>query len=199
MMRRGTAANEELINRANYLLDGAAMTDVQLQAYRTFHLIIQSGLIVAGTVLVVAVFGLNEVFKSGLAAGGLWYTAWISRQVMTRLRIVIATSTDDVNYWHRKLICLENELPETQRYFTEFKIEQKLKKSDPNYIETLRNVFMQQRQIEESDANRLIERGSGHLRYMLEEEMLRLISFLWNFFIVISVIDMAYLIANRVF
>lgn len=171
MMRRGTAANEEIVNRANYLLDGAALTNQQLHALRGHNLLTQAGLLLGGVALLCAALVFEDVLKSGAAVGLLLYTARLARLAETRLRAAILATCEDVNYWQEKLICLENELPEQQRYFTEFKLVQKNRSAAASYVDHLRGLFLQQRTIDSSDARRLVERGSGHYHWPLEETL----------------------------
>ncbi|MDX1996014.1 MAG: hypothetical protein SF029_26785 [bacterium] len=196
MMRRGTAANEEIVNRANYLLDGAAMHDARLQGLRTLHVVLQAALLLTGLAVVIVLFLLSEVVKSGLALGLLILLSQMQQRVGQRMRQLILASAEDVNTWQQKLICLENELPENQRYFTEFKIEQKTRGADATYVENLRQTFLQQRQIDMQDAYRLVERGSGHFHWMLEDEMPGWFNNLWLVLVLVSIAYEVFLLAH---
>ena len=80
-------------------------------------------------------------------------------------KIIIARGKD-VSFWHRKLIKAEQDLPPDRRYFTQFKIDQKLRRSKANHLQKL---FLSKKMITDEEIDLLVERGLGHTRKILDK------------------------------
>jgi len=192
MMRRGSAANEEIISRANYLLEGAFFTDTLLQSYRAFHLIMQLILIGIGIGLAVAILAFDDPIRSGFTSGILFGFGYFSLRISDRMRDIIVRRRSDVAYWQRKLILTENELPEAQRYFTEFRIAQWAGKRGE--ADDLRAAFLQSRLIVENDLPALLEPASAESDSSLESQLYQVSRSFWALLCGASVLYVFYLL-----
>lgn len=168
----------------DYLLAQAQLNDSLLQSYRQIHLTIQSIFLAIGVGLSVAITTFKECFQIVLTTLTLTLLAGISLYILFRLREIITARGEDVSFWHRKLILAEQSLPPDQRFFTEFKIYQKLQRVDANH---LRSMFLTDKRIEPPQIDTLVEKGLGHTRRVLDKWLFAGISVMWVFLLGIGV------------
>jgi hypothetical protein len=172
-------------NRPNidYLLAGAQLQDSLLQNYRQIHLIVQSIFIAIGVGLCITILSFDKFVQSALATLILIVFAGISLYLLYKLRKITIARGEDVNYWHRKIIIAEQSFPPDQRYFTEFKIYQKLHRADSNY---LTDQFLTNKEINDAQVNLLVEKGLGHTRKILDQWLFTGIFIIWALLLVMS-------------
>lgn len=173
--------NVELID---YLIKGAQLNDSLLQSYRQMHLTIQSIFIAIGVGLFIAILTFTKLAQVVLATLILTVLAGVSLYILYTMRRIIIARGDDVNFWHRKLILVEQDLPPNQRYFTEFKIYQRLHRTDANY---LKNLFLTNNKISAEEIYVLVERGLGHTRKVLDRWLFIGINIIWFLLLAIGV------------
>jgi len=175
-------------NNANeclgYIIEGAELTDNLLQSYRNFHLTLQSIFIATGAGLSIAIIAFDEIIQFALATLILILLAIISLYILFKMHRIIIARGKDVNFWHRELIKSEQNLLPKNRYFTKFKIHQKLHRAD---IEHIQELFLSERKINDKDIDIIIEKGLGHTRKILDRWLFVGIGILWVILVAISV------------
>jgi len=181
--------DDKPIEYLDYLLEGAELNDSLLQAYRNFHLTLQSIFVAIGAGLSLAVLAFDELIQFTLATLILVVLAMISIYILIQMHRIIIARGKDVSFWHRKLIRAEQDLPPDRRYFTQFKINQRLHRADANYIQEL---FLTERKISDEEIDLLIERGLGHTRKILDKWLFIGIGIIWLLLLAISIGYTAY-------
>lgn len=189
MMRRSSSANEEIISRATYLLNGATSADAFLQAYRAFHTFTQLAFLAVGLGLMAGVFLFNDPFKAAFMTGAVFGFAWASGEVTRRVDTLIEARRADLAFWYTKLILIENELPEAQRYFTELRVTRKAAEPNAEPVRDLREVFLQPQQIHETDVYRIIPSWT---LATFERRMQRMTRLAWTVCAGVSTLYLAY-------
>ncbi len=160
MMRRSSSANEEIISRATYLLSGATSADAFLQAYRAFHMLVQLVFLAIGVGLIAGVFLFDDPVKAGFVTAMVFGFAWASSEVARQITRMIEGRRADVAFWYTKLIMIENELPDAQRYFTALRIARKTREPYAESATELSDIFLQAQQISEREVERLMSAGT---------------------------------------
>lgn len=173
-------ANEYL----GYIIEGAELTDNLLQNYRNFHLTLQSIFIATGAGLSIAIIAFDEIIQFALATFILILLAILSFYISIKMHGIIIARGKDVNFWHRELIKSEQNLLPENRYFTKFKVHQKLHRAD---IEHIQNMFLSDKKINDDNIDIIIEKGLGHTRKILDRWLFVGIGILWVILVVISV------------
>jgi hypothetical protein len=164
--------NDEL----SYLLNAAAWQDSLLQSYRSLHLTFQSILLAIGIGLTVAVLSFDQPVPLFASAGiflAVWALQWFSTR---RFRGIVTARGQDVNFWHRAIILAENAVPAEQRYFTRFKVYQKLHRQDAAYLQ---EQFLSEHKISPEETDVLVEKGLGHTRKVVDRQLFAFISAIW--------------------
>jgi len=175
-----------------YLLGFAELNDSLLQAYRNLHLTLQSIFMVLGAGLLVAVLHFNEALRSTLAACVLVALGIISTYILFKIRGIIIARGKDVSYWHCELIKAEQGLPPDRRYFTQFKIYQKLQRSKAEY---LRQWTQLAKGLTDEEIRLLVETGLGHTRKILDKWLFIAIVVIW---LLLAIIGIGYTIYTYV-
>ena len=176
-----------------YLLEGAELQDNLLQGYRNFHLTLQSIFIAIGTGLSIAILAFKEVIQFALATLILIVLSIISVYILIKMHRIIIERGKDVNFWHRELIKAEQDLPPDRRYFTRFKIHQKLHRADIDHIQKL---FLSESEISEQDIKLLVDKGLGHTRKILDKWLFVGIGIIWILLVAISIVFSVYRYIN---
>lgn len=189
MMRRSSSANEEIISRATYLLNGATSADAFLQAYRAFHMLIQIVFLAIGVGLVAGVFLFDDPVKAAFVTGMVFVFGWASGEVARHIDRMIEARRADVTFWYTKLILIENELPESQRYFTALRVARKAREVYAESTEALRETFLQPQQIQEHEVDRLL---SGGAFSYVERRLMNLTRLTWAAFAAIGTLYTLY-------
>lgn len=172
-----------------YLLAGAQLQDSLLQNYRQIYLIVQSIFIAIGVGLCLNILSFDELVKSVLATLILVIFGSISLFLMHKIKKIIIARGEGVNYWHRKIITAEQNFPPAQRYFTEFKIYQKLHRKD---IDELKKQFLTNKEIDDDQSGLLVGKGLGHTRKILDQWLFTGILAIWVLLFVISMVYLLY-------
>lgn len=174
---------EDQFTYLHYLIEGATLNDYLLQSYRNFHLILQSIFLAIGTGLFIAILSFNEIQKSTIASIILFALFLISFFILIKMYKIIIARGKDVNFWHRKIIGEEQNLSPDKRYFTKFKIHQRLRRSNTN---DLQKLFLSEKKVEDHDINHLVEKGLGHTRKILDKWLFVGLGIIWLLLISIS-------------
>jgi hypothetical protein len=177
----------------DYLFEGAELNDSLLQSYRNFHLTLQSIFVAIGTGLSLAVLAFDNVIQFTLATLILVVLAIIGIYILINMRGIIIARGKDVNFWHRELIKAEQYLLPERRYFTQFKIYQRLHRTDTN---DLQEIFMTNKRVEGNEIDCLIEKGLGHSRKILDKWLFIGIGIIWLLLLGVSIGYTVYRYAN---
>lgn len=175
--------DDKPIESLDYLLEGAELNDSLLQAYRNFHLTLQSIFVAIGAGLSLAVLAFDELIQFTMATLILVVLAMISIYILLQMHRIIIARGEDVSFWHRKLIRAEQNLPPERRYFTQFKINQRLRRVDANYQE----LFLTEKEISDEKIDLLVEKGLGHTRKILDKWLFIGIGIIWLLLLSISI------------
>jgi hypothetical protein len=81
------------------------------------------------------------------------------------------------------LIEAEQTVAPEQRFFTQFKINQKLKREENHYLQ---KFLLIDRPIEEKDVSLLIEKGLDHTRVILDRLLFRGLTAIWVLVLLLS-------------
>ena len=183
-----------------YIIEGAELTDNLLQSYRNFHLTIQSIFIATGAGLTIAIIAFDEIIQFALATLILILLAIISLYILFKMHGIIIARGKDVNFWHRELIKSEQNLLPKNRYFTKFKIHQKLHRLDKADIKSIQKIFLSDEKIDDENIDEnidsIIEKGLGHTRKILDRWLFVGIGILWVILVAISVFFSIYRYLN---
>mgnify|MGYP006307282365 CR=1 FL=1 len=167
---------DNLINR---LLEASSWQDSLLQSYRSLHLTIQSILLATSAGLFIALVTI-ENFYSALATFLVMIFMFYFQHFITKsFKRIIIMRGEDVNFWHREILLAEQELTNSQRYFTKFKIYQKLQREDSDFLQ---DKYLSTKKITSDDVELLIEKGLGHTRYAIDNELFSRITKIWILF-----------------
>lgn len=162
-----------------FLLDAAAWQDSLLQSYRSLHITIQSILLALAAGLFVAVISLADVLSFSIALVAL-LTMWAFQKYTTgKFKRIIIARGEDVNFWHREILLAEQQVEISRRHFTKFKVFQKLHRQDAEYLQ---NTFLSSKKASAEDISVLVEKGLGHTRLAIDEQLFQRISWIWNLF-----------------
>lgn len=166
--------------KREFLLQGAAWQDTLLQSYRALHLTFQSILLAIGIGLVISLISSSELSKltpQNVVIVSLFAIIWkLQRFASTRIREIILARGDDVNYWHKQIIMVENGLPSELRRFTGFKIHQQARRGKVSHLES---TFLSEAKIGPENADELIKKGAGHTRNIVDKQIFAYISGIW--------------------
>ena len=178
-----------------FLLEAASWQDSLLQSYRSLHITIQSIILATSAGLFVAIVSLVNIYGS-LVSFVVMILIWIFQYLTTKkFKYIISNRGEDVNFWHREIIMAEQLLPAAQRFFTKFKIYQKLHRGDADYMQ---DTFLSTRKITLKEVEILIEKGLGHTRYAIDEQLFERISLIWTLFTLSGGIYVVYRVYNEI-
>ncbi len=177
-----------------FLLAGAQWQDSLLQSYRMLHITIQGFLFTSGSA-VLAVQLTSAIQRSdahlvqvacfstmfSILIGALY---WIQRRTAIELRRVVDNRAEDVNHWHRLVILSENGFQPQQRPFTVFKRWQQLQRAD---LEEVVREYSATFVATPEYAKKLVEKGLGHTREVLDRNLFDRLSRLWVLLIASSI------------
>lgn len=165
----------------SHLLEAAILQDSLLQSYRSLHVTLQSVFIAISTGLTVTILSMS-------AQGNLVITLILQSSItvvgiiaLVQFRKVILARGRDVNYWHRLIIKTERNLKSEERILMNFKIHQKLRREDSDY---LYQVLDGKAEINEGLVEELVSKGLSHTRKIIDKWFGRGLLFIW--FILLS-------------
>jgi hypothetical protein len=172
-------------NDLDFLLTAASWQDSLLQSYRSLHLTFQSITLAIGVGIFIATVSF-DLGPRPIAGAIVLVIVWLLQLFATsRFRGVVLARGKDVNFWHKRIILAEQNLPGERRHFTRFKIHQKLERADSMHLEEL---FLSERKTKPDDIDVLIEKGLGHTRKVLDEQLFNGISAIWVVMIVMTLV-----------
>ena len=152
------------MDKLTTLWQGANYQDNLLQAYRSFHLTIQSILIAIGAGLSIATltidYNLNKIFSYLL----LCVISVLGIYLLLTMRKLINARAEDVDYFHNQIIEFENSCPPDQQVLTSFKIFQKFNRNKTNI-----NEYFKIYELTDITRKELTEKGKGHTRQLLDK------------------------------
>jgi hypothetical protein len=99
----------------------------------------------------------------------------------SRLKAVVFARGQDVNYWHRAIIRLEQSLEPEQRYFTAFKVHQQSRRKDLGYLQ---RTYLSDHELTDDEVDEMIGKGLGHTRRVIDKQLFTWISVLWTALVV---------------
>ncbi|MBI4652316.1 hypothetical protein HY745_13780 [Candidatus Desantisbacteria bacterium] len=148
------------------IIGSAELQDSLLQSYRNFHLTVQSIFIAIGAGIFVTILSFKEQLQAYFAITILLAIFLLSAYLLWCMRNMITERGKDVDFWHVELIKAEQALPADQRLFTKFKIYQKLKRENHDYLQ---EMFLTTKKITKEDIEKLVEKGLTHTRKVLDK------------------------------
>lgn len=148
------------MDKLTFLWRGARDQDNLLQAYRSFHFMLQSVFLAICSGLTVGIVFFGHGFKVQAIYCLLMIFTVIGIYSLQAMRKLIAARSADVNYYHKLILVAEKELPETDRILTAFKVYQKNKKNS--------SVYASHGDLTDAERMRLIEKDKGHTRQLLD-------------------------------
>lgn len=179
----------------DYLLAAASWQDSLLQSYRSLHITIQSILLPASAGLFVAIVSLESIYGAVVAFIAMVFMWILQKFTADKFKPIILNRGDDVNFWHREIIMAEQKLAPERRFFTKFKVYQKLHREGSDYLQ---NTFLSTAEINLQDVDILIEKGLGHTRHAIDEQLFERISIIWNVFTLMSLLIILYRSYNEI-
>jgi hypothetical protein len=151
------------------LLVGAAWQDSLLQGYRLLTMTLQSLLLLIGTVLFAASFGERQESRVHVLGIGLFALAVGAWAALVALYKVVQARGRDVDFWHVRIILMENSYPTGQRVFTTFKLSQKANYGQIDPSRTKR--FLSDAAIDERFARDLVEAPPRRTRTIVDKAL----------------------------
>lgn len=163
------------MEKLQYLLNNAQLQDSLLQSYRQISLTLQSMFLLIGTVLVTTlIFMANTILFYALGVLFLLVFA-LSMYAARKFSLIIKRRGNDVNFWHKKIIECETQDNSEMTVFSEFKLWQKKQGPDAEYIQN--GIILKQKV--RTDMDKLIEKGMGHTRIVIDRNITFGIVFVW--------------------
>jgi hypothetical protein len=162
-------------------LDAVVWQDGLLQAYRSFHLVLQSIFSAVGVGLTTAVISFDNPLKARLTFLVLSIVGAVSLAMLFRLRRVIQARAEDVYYWQQELIRAEF-ASNSERYFSRFKVAQILKDHSDLKLDGLVSA----NNLTEEQIRQLVEHSHTNMREVLDRTYTWAIVLLWLAFFIAS-------------
>lgn len=169
-----------------FLLSVAVWQDSLLQAYRSYHLILQIVLFAIGiglTALLIATPPVVATWKNWFVGGVGILTSFIwglQRFAATKMDSIIFNRKLDINYWHKKIIRCELELPCDKRWFTEFKVFQRLRNGHASIGKTGTTQDLGgETELSEEQFAELLEKDTGFSRRSIDDVLFLYLSLIW--------------------
>ena len=175
----------------DFLIQGAALQDSLLQSYRSLHVTIQSILLAVGVGLVVIPLTLDRYpprSLSSVIAAVILIAIWLLHLYSNcKLKEIVLQRGEDVNYWHGKIIIIEQQLPAPSRHFTAFKVHQQARRKDLAYLE---RTYLSQNALSNDDVLALIGKVLGHTRRVIDQQIFFWIGTVWWTLLAVTVLSL---------
>ena len=168
------------IHRLTFLWRGAQYQDSLLQAYRSFHFIIQSILLAIGAALSVAVVVTDDQRKAWAIYSLLVIVTALALRFLNMMRKLILARRDDVNYFHHHILETEKEVNADEQVLTQFKTYQKFHKKNANSAANFSLDLPS-----ESMRQQLLEKDREHTRQLLDANASVYFLIVWGLFHVV--------------
>ena len=185
---RSIERDRDPFEQRSLALQAAAWQDALLQSYRTIHITLQGLLLAAGAAA--GIESLTNVasnnWRGQFAFAFIVLLALLHVYAAIVLRRVIAARAHDVNWWHKLILRIEQRIPSDGRYFTKFKIDQRLHRDEKP---DLAQLFLggEMRELSDEECGRLVD-DRGKVRSALDGHLNRFIHVVWAALLVIGTI-----------
>ena len=153
------------MDELQYLLAGAQLEDSLLQSYRQLSMTLQSIFLLIGTLLITVIIPIPaglELYSLEILFIIIFCLSMYSSR---KFYLVIKHRANDVNFWHKKVMLAETEPDSKMTVFTEFKIWQKYKRANNDYL--LNDGTVDKKDVREN-VDFLIGKGEGHTRRVVD-------------------------------
>lgn len=171
------------MDKISTLWQGASYQDNLLQSYRNFHLTTQSILIATGVGLTITVLTFDSLAKQLLVYVILLSISLLGIYLLIKMKRLIVARGEDVDYYHNRIIEYEKGLPKEDRVLTAFKVYQKFNRQKLSVDEYFQNFDLTEEIIDQ-----LTEKGKGHTRQFLDQNLFVWYSLIWLIFNLTSVL-----------
>lgn len=179
-----------MANFIDRLLAASAWQDSLLQSYRSLHLTIQSILLATSAGLLITLVTIADFWGSLTAFIVMIFMFFFQLFITKTFKRIVEMRGKDVNWWHREIIKSEQKLKPEERYFTKFKISQKLHRDDSSY---LTDTFLSPTtDYKDENIDTLISKGLGHTRYAIDNELFSRITIIWIVFSILGLLFILY-------
>ena len=173
------------MDKLSLLWQGANYQDNLLQAYRNFHLTMQSILIAVGAGLSVATLTFDNNHKLIASYGLLLIITILAIYLLIKMRSLIKARGEDVDYYHNQIIEFEKSLPKEERTLTTFKVYQKFHRNQTDINDYFLNF-----ELTNAVINQLTEKGKGHTRLFLDKHLFVGFLLVWLSFQLIAILSL---------
>ena len=173
----------------NYLAAHARNLEALLQTYRQIHLTTQSVFLVLGTFLLSQVLGASDLAHALFLEALLVTITVFSNLVMMKFSRVIRQRGEDVDWWYRKIIRLEQDLPPGDRLFTQFKMYQSRDRLED---ENLARFLSESEPVSSDGVEVLLDADLDQVRRVINTYILRGIRLIWVVILFISTIGILF-------
>ncbi len=172
------------MNKLSALWKGASYQDNLLQSYRNFNLIVQSAFTVTGAIVAVFILSLEQQLFQWLTYFCLLTISTVSIIVSWRMKALIASRAQDVDYYHNQIIQQEQLLPKEERVLTDFKVYQKFGRDQQKQSGPSSDI-----KIDDALIARLIDKGKGHSRMFLDHQLMYAFYCVWICFHLVGLLS----------
>ena len=172
------------MEKRSALWQGAAYQDKLLQSYRSINVTLQSALLILGAGFTIGTIAFSSSVQGWLIYSLLIAVSGLGVYLLITLNKLITSRSSDVNYFHSQIIEQEADLPPGEQVFTAFIVYQKSGQRDAKAEQlSLADAFSR---------GRLIEKGKGHTRKILERNLFWGLLLLWLSFHVVALVSLVY-------
>lgn len=145
----------------------SGIQDSLLQAYRSLSLSLQSILLGLGIFLLTRIVESGSFYISIFFATPYLFIFCFAIYINIKFTKVILCRGQDVNFWHKQLISLEQSSEARNRYFTKFKVNQKHQRDGMSYLSEI--VELREEPFTEEEIKQLVGEGLGHTRKVIDK------------------------------
>ncbi|MCP5343042.1 MAG: hypothetical protein H7A05_00345 [Pseudomonadales bacterium] len=166
----------------------AGIQDNLLQSYRSLSLSLQSIFLGIGVFLLTRIVESTTLFSSLLFAVPFIAILVFAIYANRKFTGVILCRGQDVNFWHKQLIAIEQDCEVKNRFFTRFKVSQKHARDGSPYLSEI--VEPREAPLTEAEIKQLVGEGLGHTRKVIDKYIPLSILVVWgvvSFIVVISI------------
>jgi len=172
------------MDKLTALWRGASYQDKLLQAYRNFNIATQSLFLLTGAGLTIATLAFGNSDHAWLSYSLLIVITTIGIYFLLKIKKLIESRSEDVNYFQNQIIEYEKSLPRNEQVLTAFKVYQKFGRTHPNPDEHFLNFLL-----DDSIRKQLIEKEKGHTRQILDRYLFWAFLLLWISFHLIALLS----------
>ncbi len=162
----------------------AGIQDNLLQTYRTLSISLQSLLLAIGIFLTVTLLDSNNIEIIRFYLIPIYLIFIVAVYISQKFMDVIGHRGKDVSFWHKQIIALAQEVGQSRRYFTKFKVSQKNCRNLNDYLTQL--IEPREEPLNKDEIHDLIGRGMGHTRKVLDRWIPFGIRAIWAVIVIVS-------------